>query len=264
MRCIGETEFANGVAAMSASGLYGPTRVCAGIVGCVDFRIGAPVRDVLEAHVAAGNGRFRGVRTVAAWDAHEPLRDYRGNPDGILRDARYMEGFAQLEPLGLSFDAWLYFTQLPDLIALARKFPEVTIIVNHMGGPIAVGPYAETRAEMWPLWKDGLRALRELPNVFLKVGGLGMPVLGFGFEQWPRRPTSLELAEAWRPYMETCFEIFGAGRCMLESNFPPDKKSCDYGVLWNAFKRVTARCSVDEKEALYRGTAARAYRLGGF
>jgi predicted TIM-barrel fold metal-dependent hydrolase len=261
MRPVGETEFANGVAAMSASGVYGPIRVCAGIVGCVDLRIGQRVQGVLEAHIAAGNGRFRGIRVVAAWDGFEGLRNYRAHPPGLLCDPMFLRGFACLEPLGLTFDTWHYFTQIPDVIALAAASPATKIIVNHMGGPVGIGPYADNRTEVLAEWKAGLRTLSHYPNVYLKVGGLGMPVIGLGFDQRSRRPSSQELAPAWQPYIETCIEIFGPDRCMLESNFPPDKKSCDYGVLWNTFKRVTANYSADEKDALYRGTAAKVYRL---
>ena len=260
-RCIGETEFANGVAAMSASGLYGPIRACAGIVGCVDFRIGARVEAVLEAHIAAGNGRFRGVRSVATWDAAEGLTDYRNPPPGLLCDPAFQQGFGKLGPLGLTFETWIYSTQLQDVVALASKFPETTIIVDHMGGQLGVGPYKMRRAEILADWKARLKQLSRLPNVFLKVGGLGMPVIGLGFEKWSQRPSSSDLEPAWRPYIETCIDIFGVERCMLESNFPPDKKSCDYGVLWNTFKRVTSRYSDDEKDALFRNTAARVYRL---
>jgi L-fuconolactonase len=262
MRPIGETEFANGVAAMSASGLYGPIRVCAGIVGAVDFMLGPRVKPVLKAHIAAGNGRFRGVRGAVAWDAFEGLKNYRAHPSGLMREPMFRRGFACLAPLDLTFDTWLYFTQLPDVIALAAEFPATKIIVNHMGGPVGIGPYAANRAEVLAEWKARLQQLSRHPNVTLKVGGLGMPVIGLGFDQQSRRPGSEDLAPVWRPYVETCIDIFGPDRCMLESNFPPDKKSCDYGVLWNAFKRITANYSADAKDALYRRTAAEVYRLG--
>jgi predicted TIM-barrel fold metal-dependent hydrolase len=261
MRPIGETEFANGIAAVSASGLYGPIRVCAGIVGCVDFRLGPRVQAVLEAHIAAGNGRFRGIRNSVAWDSFEGLRNYRAPPPGLLRDPEFQRGFTSLEPLGLTFDVWLYFTQIPDVIALAARFPSTKIIVDHMGGPIGIGPHAENRTEVLAKWKSRLLALSRHPNVYLKVGGLGMPIVGLGFDGRAPRPGSHDLAPAWRPYIETCIEIFGSDRCMLESNFPPDKKSCDYGVLWNTFKRVTAAYSADEKDALFRRTASEVYRL---
>ena len=264
MRPIGETEFANGVAAMSASGLYGPIQVCAGIVGYVDFQIGWPIQAVLEAQIAAGNGRFRGVRALAIWDQFEGLRNPRVHSPGLLCDRMFQQGFACLERFGLSFDTWLYFTQLPDAVALAKRFPGITIVVNHLGGPIGIGPYAAKRSEVLAVWKARLQTLSLYPNVYLKVGGLGMPVFGLGFEKQDRRPGSEELAGAWRPYVETCIGIFGPERCMFESNFPPDKRSCDYGVLWNTFKRITSNYSDDEKDALYHKTAARAYRLNPF
>jgi predicted TIM-barrel fold metal-dependent hydrolase len=259
-RTVGETEFCNGIAAMSASGLYGPTRVCAGIVGCVDFTLGDRVRPVLENHIAAGNGRFKGIRITAAWDEFEGLRNYRAHPPGLLRDPDFRKGFAHLAPLGLNFETWIYFTQLDDLENLAGAFPETVIVVNHLGGPVGIGPYAENRADVLAVWKRRMAALSRRPNVFVKAGGLGMPTIGLDFERG-RNPTSEEMAPAWRPYIETCLELFGAERCMFESNYPPDGKSCDYGVLWNVFKRIAAGYSDDEKEALFRGTAARVYRL---
>ena len=262
MRPVGETEFLNGIAAMSASGLYGPTRVCAGIVGCVDFLLGDRVKPVLEAHIAAGNGRFRGIRNTVAFDDFPGLKNHRARPPLVLCEPAFRKGFVHLAPLGLSFDTWLYFTQLLDVIDLAGAFPDTVIVVNHMGGPIGIGPYRERRAEALAEWKKRLEELSRRPNVYLKVGGLGMPTIGLGFDTWSGRPGSKDLEPVWRPYVETCLELFGPKRSMFESNYPPDGKSCDYGVLWNTLKRISADCSEDEKDALFRGTATRVYRLG--
>lgn len=259
---LGETEFVNGIAAMSASGAYGPCRLCDGIIGYANLQLGARVRRVLEAQMMVGGGRFRGVRFITV---HHPDPAARGastnHPPGLLMDRALREGFAELAPLGLSFDAWLYHTQLDELADLARAFPQTTIVLDHVGGAIGLGPYAGRRDEVFQVWEAAIKRLAELPNVHVKLGGLGMRVFGFGFHERPQPPTSEQLAAAWKPYIETCITAFGAGRCMLESNFPVDKAAYSYPVMWNAFKRLTKGASADEKRALYSGTAARVYRL---
>lgn len=262
MRPVGEVEFANGVAAMSASGLYGPSRVCAGIVGYADLRAGRPIRAVLEAEIRAGGGRFRGVRNISAWHPDPAARGSIARPpEGLTADPGFREGFACLAPLGLSFDAWMYHTQLGELHDLAASSPDTTIVLNHVGGPIGIGPYAGRREEVFEEWSAGIRRLARHANLVVKLGGLGMRLFGARFHEGERPPSSEQLAEAWRPYVETCIAAFGPERCMFESNFPVDKGTCSYGVLWNAFKRITAGCSAQEKAALYRDTAARVYRL---
>ena len=261
LRSLGETEFVNGIAAMSASGGYGPTRACAGIIGNVDLRLGSRAVDALEAHMAVGGGRFRGIRNVSAWH-QEGIRATTSNPPGgLLLDPAFREGFACLARLGLSFDAWLMHTQLDDLLDLARAFPDTTIVLDHVGGPIGIGSYAGKRQEVFASWSAAIRELARCPNVHVKLGGLGMHLFGFDFHARELPPSSQDLAQAWKPYIETCLSAFGAGRCMFESNFPVDKGSCSYGVLWNAFKRLTTGCTADEKTALYSGTACKVYRL---
>lgn len=262
MRPVGETEFVNGVAAMSASGLYGDVLACAGIVGHADCNLGAEVREVLEAHIAAGGGRFRGIRQSASSDPDKdvlgPLARQEG---GLYMSAKFREGFAQLAPLGLSFDAWMLEPQLPDLIDLAKAFPQTQIILDHVGTPLGIASYAGKRAERFPIWKANIGKLAALPNVAVKLGGLAMVFPGFSsFMAFP--PASSEtLAAEWKPYIETCIEAFGPDRCMFESNFPVDIGSCDYDVLWNAFKVLTKGASAAEKTALYSGTATTIYRL---
>ncbi len=260
-RSLGETEFVNGIAAMSASGNYGAMRACLGIVGNVDLRFGDRTRAALEAHVAVAGGRFKGIRNVAPWHPSGLRASSATPPEGLLRDADFRRGFAALGALGLSFDSWLLHTQLDDLIDLARAFPDTSIVLDHVGGPIGIGPYAGRRAEAFVEWKSGLFELARCANVTVKLGGLGMHLGGFDFPERPKPPTSAELAEAWKPYIETSIEAFGADRAMFESNFPVDKGTCSYAVLWNAFKRLAAGCSVAEKTALFSGTAARVYRL---
>jgi L-fuconolactonase len=261
LRPVGETEFLNGAAAMSASGGYGETRVCAGLVGHADLRLGERVRPILEAHIRAGGGRFRSIRHICAWHPDPAARGSLANPPPrLLSDASFHQGFAQLAPLGLSFDAWMYHTQLAELVDLARVFPETTIVLNHVGGAIGIGPYAGKRDAVFAEWNASMRVLARCPNVLVKLGGLGMRLFGFDFATRPHPPSSQELAQSWRPYLEACIEAFGAERCMFESNFPVDKGTCSYPVLWNAFKRVTERASAPEKQALFSATASKVYR----
>jgi L-fuconolactonase len=264
LRTLGETEFVNGIAAMSASGGYGPTRVAAGIVGLVDLTLGARAEEVLRAHLAAAGPRFKGIRHAAAWEDRTPeVHNAHTNPGPHLyRDhAKFREGFAALGRLGLSFDAWLYHPQIPDLTALARAFPGQPIVLDHVGGPLGLGFYAGKRDEIFAGWKRDIVELASCANVALKLGGLGMRINGFQFHHRERPPSSTDLAEAWRPYVETCIEAFGVKRCMFESNFPVDKISGPYAIYWNAFKRLTAGASPTDKAALFRDTAKRFYRL---
>lgn len=260
-RPVGETEYVNGVAAMSASGLYGPQRLCAGIVGYADLTQGEAVRAVLEAHVRAGGGRFRGIRHQAQYDPVLGSMARRAAPPGLLLDPAFRRGFAQLAPLGLGFDAWVFFTQLGEVADLADAFPETSVVLNHSGGPLGVGPYATDREAVFARWSQGMRDLGSRPNVTVKIGGMGMTSYGFGFHERRRPPSSEDLAAAWRPYVTTCIEAFGPQRCMFESNFPVDKSSYAYPILWNAFKRLAAGASAGEKRWLFSDTAEQIYRL---
>jgi predicted TIM-barrel fold metal-dependent hydrolase len=263
LRCVGETEFVNGVAAMSASGLYGNLRACAGIVGHVDFRYEG-VEDVLRSHIAAGHGRFRGIRQSCSWDADPGvLGPLHGRvPEGLYRDAGFREGFKCLARLGLSFDAWLLEPQLPDLIDLARAFPDTVIVLDHVGTPLGIAAYAGRREERFEVWRENIRALGKCANVHVKLGGLPMPFAGWRKRMAEPLPTSETLAAQWKPYIETCIETFGPERGMFESNFPVDRFGADYAALWNAFKRLAAGYSAAEKTALFSGTAKKVYRLG--
>ena len=261
-RPVGEIEFANGVAAMAASGTYGEPRVCAGIVGYADLALGAPVETVLEAMIAAGGGRFRGIRFITA--SHPDQAAWGSaiiRPAGLLMAPKVREGFARLAPLGLSFDAWMYHTQLSELVDLARAFPATPIVLDHVGGAIGLGPYAGKRDEVFAEWSGRIRELAQCPNVHIKLGGLGMRMFGFNMHNGELPPSSEELAAAWRPYIETCIAAFGSERAMFESNFPVDKGSCSYAALWNAFKRIAAGYSAAEKAALFAGTAGNFYKL---
>jgi len=261
-RPVGEVEFANGVAAMSASGGYGPAAICAGIVSHVNLLLGEAARPVLEAEIAAGQGRFRGIRHSSAWDADANVAGmYAKRPKGLLLDATFRKGFACLAPLGLSFDAWLFHPQIGELTELARAFPDTRIVLDHCGGPIGIGSYANRRDEIFPAWKASIQEIARCPNVAVKLGGLAMRLLGYDFHERPLPPSSEEAAVAWRPYIETCIEAFGPERSMFESNFPPDKGQCSYQVIFNAFKRIAAQYSEAEKTALFSKTATEFYEL---
>src|ERR1700760_408647 len=261
-RPVGEVEFVNGVAAMSASGGYGRTAICAGIVSHANLLLGDAARPVLEAEITAGNGRFRGIRHSSAWDEDPNVAHmYANRPKGILLDPTFRKGFACLAPLGLSFDAWLFHPQIGELTDLARAFPDTTIVLDHCGGPAGTGQYANRREEIFATWKASIGEIAKCPNVFVKLGGLAMCLLGHDFHQRSRPPSSEQLAVAWQPYIETCIEAFGPKRAMFESNFPPDKGQCSYQVIFNAFKRIAAPLSDAEKTALFSQTAIDVYRL---
>jgi predicted TIM-barrel fold metal-dependent hydrolase len=261
LRPVGEVEFANGAAAMSASGGYGRAAICAGIVGHANLLLGEAARPVLEAEIAASS-RFRGIRHSSAWDADPHVGGmYALRPKGLLLDPIFREGFACLGPLGLTFDAWLFHPQIGELADLARAFPDTGIVLDHCGGPIGVGSYANRREEIFAGWKASIEDIAKCPNVVVKLGGLAMRLLGYGFDERRKPPSSEDAAAAWRPHIETCIEAFGPERCMFESNFPPDKGQCSYQVIFNAFKRIAADYTEAEKTALFSKTAIDFYRL---
>lgn len=262
MKVVGEAEFVNGISAMSASGLYGDTRIAAGIVGHANLALGSAVGPVLDALIAAGGGRFRGIRHIATWDPNDYFPAVRTKAGSqLMLDTTFRKGLAELAPRDLSFEVWCFHPQIPDATDLARAFPDTTIILNHFGGPLGVGPYAGKQEEIFEGWKRDITELATCSNVVAKLGGINMDINGFGWHEQERPPSSAELMEATRPYYEHTIDAFGAERCMFESNFPVDMITCSYNVLWNSFKRLTADYSAEEKAALYHDTATRAYRL---
>jgi L-fuconolactonase len=262
LKCVGETEFVNGVAAMSASGIYSETRACAAIVGNADLRLGDAVEDVLRAHIAVAGGRFRGIRNSESWDSDpEVLGPLAGRNTELYRDTNFRAGFKHLHKLGLSFDAWLLEPQLPDVIDLASAFPDTTIVLDHVGTPLGIASYKGKREERFPTWRENIKRLAKCQNVVVKLGGLAMAFCHFPSFLSKEPAHSEQLAREWKPYIETCIEAFGPNRCMFESNFPVDIGSCSYPVLWNAFKRIAQNYSAAEKTALFSGTAARVYRV---
>jgi len=261
-RFLGEVEFVNGIAAMSASGLYGKPRIAATIIGTADLKQGDAVGDVLDAEIAAGGGRFHGIRRTAAWDASPTFPPHRSEPgEKVLFRDDFRAGFKHLARRKLSFEAWCYHHQIPDVTALARTFPDTTIILNHFGGPLGVGPYAGKSEEIYAAWRPAITELATCPNVVAKLGGINMEINGFAWHERPKPPTSQELCDATRRWYEFTIEKFGVDRCMFESNFPVDKVTCSYGVLWNSFKRLVAKYSASEKAKLFHDNAARIYRV---
>lgn len=262
LRYVGETEFAVGQAAMAASGKYTSSRVAAGIVGHADLTLGALARELLEAHIDAGNGRFRGVRQLAKWDPDAAVRGrYSADRPHLCLDPAFGRGLDVLTSLGLSFDASIFHPQIPDVTALARAHPNANIVLIHCGSPVGHGPYSGRGAEVHATWLASMKDLATCPNVSVKMGGILINLANFDFAKAPAPPTSRQLAELWRPYIEPCIELFGADRCMVSSNFPVDKAGFSYGTVWNMFKHITADCSADEKRMIFAGTAKRVYRL---
>jgi len=258
MRPVGETEHALEQAiALEAAG--GPR--IGGIVAYADLLRGAAIQPVIEAHIAAGQGRFRGIRQGTAFDPAQQIGSY-GPPGGpCLGDLGFRAGVELVGKMGLTFDSWVYHPQIPDLTALARACPDTTIVFDHYGGLIGVGSYAGQRDAIFAQWRKDVAELARCPNVIAKLGGLAMPMNGFGWHEKPLPPRSDELARAEQPYFDHALACFGAARAMLESNFPADKYSASYRVTWNALKRLAQPLSESEKEALFRGTAMRVYRL---
>lgn len=252
-----ETKFAASQAA--ESGKYGKTAVAAGIVGYADFMLGAAVAPVLEAHIAAGGNRFRGIRFATVWDASPELKTFAA-PHTMLAP-KFREAFACLKKYDLVFDAWQYHPQLMELVDLARAYPDVTIVVNHLGCAMGVGPYSGKRQEVLEVWKRGMAALATCSNVFVKVGGQGIAGFGYGWHERPKPPSSADVASAVEPYFRWCVEHFGPYRCMFESNFPVDKRSFSYAIAWNSFKRLSKGFSPKERAAMFYDTAVKAYRL---
>jgi predicted TIM-barrel fold metal-dependent hydrolase len=258
-RVVGEVEWVNGIAAESASGLFGQTRVAAGIVGHADLMLGDDVVPVLEAQMAASR-RFHGIRHSVGY-TNPPVRARSTTPH-MLADPKFRKGFSHLHRNGLSFEGWLYYNQLHDLVELARTFPETTIILNHFGGPLGVGAWEGRIEEVFQTWKPAIAEVATCRNVYAKLGGLGMGYLtGFGWEKRPKPPTSDELLAVNRRWFEHTIEVFGTDRCMFQSNFPPDKGSSSYTVLWNHFKKLTKSFSKSERAAMFHDTAMRVYRL---
>jgi predicted TIM-barrel fold metal-dependent hydrolase len=257
LRVVGETEWLAGVAAHSATDGAGAA-IC-GIVSSADLRLGDELDEVLAAHEAAGRGLFRGIRQRTN---HDPLVSEEHDAEqGIMRDARFIEGMRHLAAGGYTFDAWNFHCQIPELVEVARAVPEITIVSNHLAGPVGVGPYAVDRRASMQEWRGLVSKLAACPNVVMKLGGVGMHVFGISWDERPQPPMSTEVAHGWRDDIRWCIDVFGPQRCMFESNYPVDGLGIGYAVLWNAFKLIAADQSPADKAALFHDTARRVYRL---
>jgi L-fuconolactonase len=262
MRPVGEVEFVQGLAAASASGLYGPGRAAAAIVGHANLNLGERVAPVLETLQAASPNRFRGIRHSVTWDPHPEVDNTAAHRmQGQLGSDPFRAGARVLARMGLSLEGWMYFPQLPELADFARAIPDLTIILNHIGGLLRVGPYANRDNEVLGTWRSGIAAVAACPNVYMKLGGIGMPRTGFDWHVRNKPIGSEELAASMSPFMTYCIEQFGPDRCMFESNFPVDKVSYSYNVMYNAFKRLSKGHATAERAAMFHDTAARVYRI---
>jgi L-fuconolactonase len=259
LKPVGEVEFLESVADRVAGDRTIKPRIAAAIVGHADLLLGDAVAPVLEAHLVASPQRFRGIRYSATWDASDGLRSEA--LQGLFGDRKFRQGLAWLEKLHLSFDAWVYHPQLTELAELARAFPAVPIILNHIGAPLGIGPYAGKRAEVFQLWSSGMVKLAKCHNVVVKLGGVGSLRSGYDWHERAVKPSSIELAKTLQPYFEHCIDNFGVDRCLFESNFPVEKRANTYVNLWNAFKRMTENYTAGERAALFHDTAARVYRI---
>jgi predicted TIM-barrel fold metal-dependent hydrolase len=264
LRPVGEVEFANGIGAMAASGRYGARRVCAAIVGHADLSAGDVVAELLDQALSIAPDRFRGVRQMVFHHPSEALaRDLPLYPPGIMAADGFRRGFRHLAARRLSFDASIFHNQLPGLSALADAFPDTTIVLNHLGMAVGLGAGPAARAQIFHTWRCDLADLARRPNVVCKIGGLGVPVWGFGFEERPDAIGGAELAGVWRPYVEVAIAAFGVDRCLMESDYPSEGLACGFVPLWNALKSTVAGCTREEKTSLFHDVAARVYRIDG-
>jgi L-fuconolactonase len=257
LRPVGETEFA----AVQAQASEGSGTRIAGIVGFADLTLGVGVEAVLQAHEIAGQGRFRGIRHITSWDPSPRLQLGRKNNPDLMSDPAFRRGLVRLGELNYTFDAWVYHPQLPQMVDLARAAEETTIVLDHLGGPLGVDPYTN-RDAVRSQWRSSMRALGDCPNVVVKLGGVGMDsVFGMGWSTRERPPGSDEVVQWWGDDIRWCIDTFGPARCMFESNYPVDRMSLGYGVIWNAFQKIASSYTSDEQEDLFVDTAARVYRI---
>ena len=257
---VGETEHIHKITASSHCESM-RCNMAAGIVSFANLCLGQSVKPILESHIKTSS-RFKGIRYAVACHNSDQIRDSHTNPPPkLLSNDKFLEGFSELEKLDLTFDAWLYHTQLDELVLLAREFPTTKIVLNHLGCPLGIGPYKNSRSDVFADWKSKISALARCENIYVKLGGLNMSMAGFDWQKRPSPPDSKELTGAIEPYFDKCVDLFGASRCMLESNFPVDRVAGNYTVLWNAFKRATEKYSQSERESLFYKTAVEFYGL---
>ena len=262
MRPVGEVEYVQGQAAASASGLYGPGRAAAAIIGHANLNLGERVEAVLQALKAASPNRFRGIRHSVTWDPHPEVENTPAHKaQGQLASDQFRAGARVLARMGFTLEGWCYHPQLPEMAAFAKAVPDLTIVLNHVGGLLRTGPYANRNDEIMDNWRKGIAAVAACPNVVVKLGGLGMVRCGFDWHTREKPIGSEELAGAMAPFLSYCIEKFTPQRSMFESNFPVDKVSFSYNIMWNAFKRFSKNYSPAERTAMFHDTAAKTYRI---
>lgn len=262
LRSVGEVETVAAIAQSCERTRPKAPRIAAGIVGYADLTLGDRVEPILAALIEGGQGRFRGVRNSAGWHEDPVIgNNHHGAGPGHYLRADFRRGLGRLTAMGLSLDALVFHHQHADLLDLARACPDANIIVNHTGMPLGYGPFQGRQAEVYEIWRKRLPEIAACPNVSMKLGGMMMRLASLDYNAMPAPPSSQELAQHWRPYIEPCIEWFGPERCTFESNFPVDKMGIGYAALWNAFKHIAAGASIEAKTQLFSGTAKRIYGL---
>jgi predicted TIM-barrel fold metal-dependent hydrolase len=263
LKAIGEIEFAVGQAAIAASKKYTSTRVAAGIIGYAALDRPDLLDEVLDAQIAAANGRLRGIRQRAKWDPDPAVTGGTTGTaaPGLYLEAAFQRGLRSVAARGLIFEASIYHPQISDVTALARAVPDAKIVIIHSGSPLGYGSYRCREREVHNNWLRDMKECAACPNVSIKLGGMLMTLAAFDFNLADKPITSVDLATCWRPYVEPLIELFGVDRCMASSNFPVDKAGFTYGTVWNMFKRITAGCSADEKQAVYSTNACLTYGI---
>ena len=257
---VGETEFVVEIAQQAQED--SSQAQIAGIIGHANMMLGSSVKEVLELHVEKGAGLFRGIRHAGGWDEDDRVKNAHSHPTPhIYLEDKFQEGLQELASLGMVFDTWHYHNQIKDLTKLAKNLPELVIVHDHFGGPLGIGPYKGKREEIFEQWQEDINELSQCKNVYSKLGGLAMPVNGWSWHKNEVPATSEEIiSEQERYYLHT-LDCFGSERCMFESNFPVDKQSVSYHVIWNAYKKMVKGYSETEKSNLFYGTADRVYKL---
>jgi len=259
---VGETEFVGGEHMQSQSGLYGSADIAGVSVGYADLSLGATVREVLDAHVSARLGRFKDVRLQSCWDPSNAIRNGQaGDRPRVLLDAAVRFGLAVIDDMSLTFDSYLLLTQPDELARPADAPPGLTIVMDHCGGPLADGPYAEHRSEHYATWLRGIQDVAKRPDVTGTLGGILNRTDIFDYLNADQAPSSEQPAYLWRQWIEPCIEAFGAGVCMFESNYPLENVDVGSTTLWNTFERLAADATDDERSALFSGTATRVYTI---
>ena len=252
---VGETRF------IVSRSQQDPARTIRALVAKAD--LAHPELDaILDAHVEAGQGMFRGIRDALS-RADEPtaLTIPGRGADGKFADPAFVRGVQRLGERGLTYDSWQYHHQAREFLALARSAPGTTMVLDHLSTPVGVGRWAGRHDEIFAVWRTDMEEIAACPNVVAKIGGLAMPDNGFGWHSAERPPTSDEFVTAQERWYLHMIDTFGPERCMFESNFPVDRLSLSYRTFWNGAKKIAARYSDAEQDAMFSGTATRVYSL---